>query len=48
MAFIRGAWMAVRKIVALVASKTASKERVKFEARGRGSGTGSHRTAYRG
>ena len=28
-AFIRGAWTAVRKILALAARKTASKERVK-------------------
>jgi hypothetical protein len=30
--FIRGAWTAVRRILAPVASKTASNEAVKFEA----------------
>ena len=34
-AFIRGAWTAVRKIVVPVAWKTASKERVKFDPRSR-------------
>jgi hypothetical protein len=32
-AFMRGAWTAVRRIVAPVAWKTASKERVKFDPR---------------
>ena len=34
-AFIRGAWTAVCKILALAAWKTASKEQVKFEPRSR-------------
>ncbi|MDQ2876607.1 MAG: hypothetical protein M3Y33_18115, partial [Actinomycetota bacterium] len=35
-AFIRGAWMAVRKVVVPVARMTASKDRVKFDPRWRG------------